>query len=272
MLEKKKSFKSHFINFTTLTVKHLFDLFYQTGLKQTFDTYELKCKLEELDPVLRANNSFAVISNATNFSMPYVSKTCESIIGYSPEEWEDLGVSFFSDNYCQADVKSGEYAFRVFMEHQNNTLLEDKCKSNYISTFRFYHKKGYFIWLYSRVVFFFNEEYGKPLFALMVFTNVDSFQSNDKFFYQILKVNDPGQAPEQVKSESLPPYGSENLTETDIQILELLSHGLNNAQVAAELGLSTHTVKEYRKRMLKKTWCSNITELMYFAFRNGIIS
>jgi len=272
MLEKKKSFKSHFINFTTLTVKHLFDLLTQTGFNSFFDTNELTNKLEKLDPLLRANNSFIVVSNTANFSMPYVSKTCESIIGYSNKEWEDQGISFLSENYCQADVRSGECSFNKFMEHQKNTSLEDKNRCNYVSTFRFYHKKGYFIWIYNHVVFIFNDENGKHICSLSIFTKIDHVKFNDNCIYQAFEVNKTGSHPKLIDTYSYKPYGSESLSPTDIRILKLLSHGLNNAQVAAELGLSTHTVKEYRKRMLKKTWCSNITELMYFAFRNGIIS
>lgn len=61
------------------------------------------------------------------------------------------------------------------------------------------------------------------------------------------------------------------LTEREKQIIIKFSKGLNAEQIAEEFNLSPHTVKTHRKNILKKSSCSNTTELVAKCLTNGII-
>ena len=65
---------------------------------------------------------------------------------------------------------------------------------------------------------------------------------------------------------------AELLTEREKQIVIQFSRGLNAEQIAAELNLSPHTIKTHRKNILKKSDCTNTTELVAKCLTNGIIS
>lgn len=48
--------------------------------------------------------------------------------------------------------------------------------------------------------------------------------------------------------------------------------GMTSAQIGKSLSLSPKTVESYRSRMMQKLGVSDITELIKFAVKNGLIS
>lgn len=65
---------------------------------------------------------------------------------------------------------------------------------------------------------------------------------------------------------------AELLSEREKQIVIKFSRGLNAEQIAKELNLSPHTIKTHRKNILKKSDCTNTTEMVAKCLTNGIIS
>lgn len=55
------------------------------------------------------------------------------------------------------------------------------------------------------------------------------------------------------------------------QVLELLTHGLSNAQIGARLFLSPRTIEKYVSRLLQKTETCNRAELVGFAIENRLV-
>jgi DNA-binding NarL/FixJ family response regulator len=63
--------------------------------------------------------------------------------------------------------------------------------------------------------------------------------------------------------------GDKLLTSREEQVVALVSDGLSNRHVAAELGLSEHTVKKYLFRIFEKLGISNRVELVLYAMHHG---
>jgi two-component system, NarL family, nitrate/nitrite response regulator NarL len=59
--------------------------------------------------------------------------------------------------------------------------------------------------------------------------------------------------------------GSELLTEREMAVVRCVADGLTNKEVAAQLGLSQHTVKNYLFRIFDKLGVSSRVELVYYA-------
>ncbi|MBW4669722.1 MAG: response regulator transcription factor [Cyanomargarita calcarea GSE-NOS-MK-12-04C] len=67
---------------------------------------------------------------------------------------------------------------------------------------------------------------------------------------------------------------SENLaflTSREQEVLELLTHGLSNADMGHQLHLSPRTVEKYVSSLLRKTDTSNRAELVRFAIKHGLV-
>ena len=54
-------------------------------------------------------------------------------------------------------------------------------------------------------------------------------------------------------------------------VVVLVAQGKTTKQIATQLGLSMHTIYEYRERVTKKTSASNIAGFTQLAFRCGWI-
>ncbi|MEH2287698.1 response regulator transcription factor [Nostoc sp.] len=61
------------------------------------------------------------------------------------------------------------------------------------------------------------------------------------------------------------------LTHREQEVLELLTHGLSNAEMGHQLHLSPRTVEKYVSSLLRKTLTSNRAELVRFAIKHGLV-
>ncbi|MBK1990445.1 response regulator transcription factor [Sphaerospermopsis aphanizomenoides BCCUSP55] len=62
-----------------------------------------------------------------------------------------------------------------------------------------------------------------------------------------------------------------SLTTREQEVLELLTHGLSNADMGHQLHLSPRTVEKYVSSLLRKTSTSNRAELVRFAMKHGLV-
>lgn len=63
----------------------------------------------------------------------------------------------------------------------------------------------------------------------------------------------------------------ESLTTREHEVLELLTHGLSNAEIGVRLHLSPRTVEKYVSSLLRKTNTSNRAELVRFAMEHNLV-
>jgi len=61
------------------------------------------------------------------------------------------------------------------------------------------------------------------------------------------------------------------LTPRELDVLRLVAHGLGNKEIAAELALSTHTVKYHLASVLAKLGVRSRTEAVSRGIRTGLL-
>jgi DNA-binding CsgD family transcriptional regulator len=61
------------------------------------------------------------------------------------------------------------------------------------------------------------------------------------------------------------------LSEREIEVLNLISFGHSNQEIAGKLHLSIHTVNNHRKNMLARSRCTNTAELVRLAIMEHVI-
>ncbi|MEO0984722.1 MAG: response regulator transcription factor [Cyanobacteria bacterium J06639_14] len=74
-----------------------------------------------------------------------------------------------------------------------------------------------------------------------------------------------------INAEELLSDSSVSLTGREQDVLDLLSEGLSNAQIAASLYLSPRTIEKYVTSLLRKTETSNRAELVRFAIDHHLV-
>ena len=61
------------------------------------------------------------------------------------------------------------------------------------------------------------------------------------------------------------------ITERELNVLELIAHGLTNAEIADQIFLSKRTVEGVRQQLIDKTNTKNTADLVRFAFQKSLI-
>jgi NarL family two-component system response regulator LiaR len=68
------------------------------------------------------------------------------------------------------------------------------------------------------------------------------------------------------------PPAPEPLTEREVKVLSLVSHGLSNQEIADSLGISERTVRTHVGNILSKLHLANRTQAALYALRKGLTS
>ncbi len=63
----------------------------------------------------------------------------------------------------------------------------------------------------------------------------------------------------------------ETLSDRELQVLRLLTHGAKMREMAATLNISIKTVETYRARLIKKLNLRNNIDLIHFAYQNNLV-
>ncbi len=63
-----------------------------------------------------------------------------------------------------------------------------------------------------------------------------------------------------------------NLTQREVEIMQLLADGKSNKEAAAALGVSTRTIESHRNHIMRKMGFSSFSDLVRFAIRNNLVS
>jgi DNA-binding NarL/FixJ family response regulator len=67
------------------------------------------------------------------------------------------------------------------------------------------------------------------------------------------------------------PAPTQRLTDREVQVLELVTDGQRNREIAVELGISENTVKFHLKNIVEKLHAQNRAELAARAVREGLV-
>ncbi|HEY6058882.1 MAG TPA: response regulator transcription factor [Candidatus Limnocylindrales bacterium] len=67
-----------------------------------------------------------------------------------------------------------------------------------------------------------------------------------------------------------PPRGPDALTDREVEVLELVTRGLRNKEIASALGISENTAKFHLRNILEKLHAGSRTELAARAVREGL--
>lgn len=63
-----------------------------------------------------------------------------------------------------------------------------------------------------------------------------------------------------------------NLTRRELEVLDLVSKGLSNQEIADKLFISRRTVDGHKANLIQKTGSKNIVDLLVYAIKRGLVS
>ena len=241
--------------------------------------FEISAEFVRFASMFAPGNSYFYVVNLHNFSLEYISDSVEAFTGKDPGsiDLQDLLEAVLPEEVEILSLKSKVNSdFYTSFVDRNEVL-------NYKNMFSYRMKdgdNGVRTMLYQAFPLSVLEN-GSPEHVFCLHTDVSHLKVSSNNGVSFVHMNG-GKSYFNVDvskgkflidgSEAASHDLAELLTEREKQIVIEFSRGLSAEQIAKELNLSPHTIKTHRKNILKKSDCTNTTELVAKCLTNGIIS
>ncbi|WP_231759139.1 LuxR C-terminal-related transcriptional regulator [Microbulbifer elongatus] len=130
--------------------------------------------------------------------------------------------------------------------------------------FRFRVKTGEYRLFNHQSIVLDTDESGGIGKALNVHTDISHLTTQNNYRLSLIGMNgEPSYLNIEVDNHPPKPDPTKPLfTEREISVIQLVSKGLTSAQIGEVLSLSEYTIKNHRKRILKKAGCQNMSQLL----------
>jgi DNA-binding CsgD family transcriptional regulator len=257
--------------YRNLLVKRVKDSFLFQGNLSPVDR---KFMFEKYKSLLDNINGFIIVCNYTTGLYEYISDGIRSHLGYDVRHYDNLQLTnfIFSTIYEKhRDFLLNAYLPVVFKYFKDNAHAIVGTDYRYSCCIQVKNVHDVYQWYLIDTTIIEVDELGSPQRTLITCTNINQFKKDDLVYYNILKKTNGGIYEvllEGVEDNKKDEY---QLTPREVQIVNLISQGFTNKDLANKLFVSIDTVKTHRKNIMRKTKCRGIAELTNFAFSRGLL-
>jgi DNA-binding CsgD family transcriptional regulator len=257
--------------------------FREIMLKVINNDFFIRNKSSRLDPqalsekyktLINNINGFILICDYTTGIYEYVSDGVYANLGYdfskcSNEEMTDFLISAIQDDHKIFFLTT---FFPKVMECLNKEATPSTGMDyRYTCSLKVRNRYNEYQWYLLDTVIIEIDVNGLPLRTLITCTNISQIKKDNCIYYSITKKNSDGIYEVIMEGSTDNSLEELKLTSRELQIINLISLGNSNKQIADQLSISLHTVQTHRKNVMKKTKCSGTAELTNFAFARGLL-
>ncbi|HYQ55893.1 MAG TPA: LuxR C-terminal-related transcriptional regulator [Draconibacterium sp.] len=227
--------------------------------------------IEQVANLFSAGSFYYYILNFETFRMDYVDSRIETVLGLNTKDWNlDKMFELVHPEDLKQMHRKEEKAVDFIL---NRIPKEDILKYKVVYLLRLRHTNGSYKTILQQSKTLTLSGDGKVQQVLGIHTDVTylnmavdhkiSFIGDGVPSYYSLSTDDNFH-PEELNYHTL-------FTAREKEILANIARGKTFAEIAKILNISPHTINTHKKNILKKTDCSNTTELIARCVREGII-
>lgn len=238
----------------------------EIGSRKSFNAIEVELELyKKLLDIIQVGPSYYFVFNPSIQKIEFTSNSMESIL--------DIPSSTLSLEYIlshihpddlnrMADFETAVVAFKKKLPPEK--LMKYKSRYNY----RLRTSKGVYLHILQQSVTVQVDEEGKILRNLIFHTDITELTDFKEMKLSFIGLdNEPS-------FESIQPLlkfskSKELFSKREIEILKLVVQGLTSEEIAQKLFRSIHTIRSHRKKILEKSECHNLQELLVKSVREG---
>lgn len=207
----------------------------------------------------------------------YIDKTCLDVVGYPDIYYYEKGHEGFLKQTHPLDYDIvNTKIFSVNLDYLKNIPGERYPDIVFSHNFRLKDTTERFRVIVQRYSYVPGEVASKPIGVIGVAFDITHFKNDLSIVHTIEETSlyDNELVNKLIYKKTyalLEAVLQKNLGKREIQVLKLLSEGLNSKQIADKLKISINTVNNHRKNMLQKTGCKSSPEMLNFAIKHGLL-
>jgi DNA-binding CsgD family transcriptional regulator len=253
------------------------DLYHLIGSEVLDSTRHLTpSTLRHIDDLIGRINSglgsyFYLFYHRHSQELLYISERCEEFTGYPASVWQENGPALFTDLMATEAKQEIIHQSNICWQMLESTPGEDKIGSSITFDFNIQQKEQLRHFLNQHIVVTTGEDDNIKL-CLAVFTDITHLKEVTDLNHIRSSVSIPGSKEHYVYNTVTQQLINLNdLTERESQVLAGYGSGKHTERIADELSISPYTVQTHRSKLLEKTGCKNLAELIHFAHVNSIL-
>ncbi|MBN8429782.1 PAS domain-containing protein [Microbulbifer salipaludis] len=231
-----------------------------------------KFRVDALISAIFSNGPFYhYVFDLSDLNLLYCSAEVEQIHGL---KLESLTLQDILDQVHPEDMdfvsRAEATAIRLFQDkiglHKITNYKVSYC-------FRFRVKGGDYRLFNHQAVVLTTDQQGRIGKALNVHTDISHLTDNNNRRLSLIGMNgEPSYLDLEVDGEVADPIPQPpRFTPREITVIQRIAKGMTSAEIGRELLLSEYTIKNHRKRILKKAGCQNMTQLIARCITEGLI-
>ena len=189
----------------------------------------------------------------------YVSENAESVFGYASDFMtKQMSPNNFFDQIHEADIDDLYHCLSYVNEFLKDAAPADYHKFRFVFHYRFLRKDGRYVWLHDE-----KATYQTKNNSLLYYSLYRDLSQETVF--RGVTLNIYKLETELKKIGSHKPSATRKLSMRESQLIGLIQKGFTTKEIAHQLSISHHTVRNLRSRMFEKFKVSNVIELLNMA-------
>lgn len=257
-------------DFKRITVSNSFSPFWQElkSFVSIEDSDTLIKRVKEIEKNNLHNQELLIVFSLMDFKPLYFSKSIQQISDYEPEELLKFKTFLF---FKVAGIRNIDFPFKaaLWAKDFQKTRKEKKCntgvRSDYYFGLKMKKKTGEKVITSLRMKILHGKNDELPSNVVIVLSDITHLFKGD-FYCARFSVDIPGSDEKLTKfyrSSGVFKKTKDLVTKRELEILLKSKKGLNNKEIGQALFISTTTVEQHKKNMLKKTGAKDITSLIH---------
>ena len=243
------------------------------GINPKEDVSTLVEQLETVERFSLDDNRILCLFSHYDFSIKFISKNVERLVGYSPQEIYNRGMVMF---YKLVYWKQLALPIKVFQWGSRYEKISSHMKhlsngNSYFCGFKIKDKQGklrtFFI---KQEVLSYNKNL-KPLLSYMEVEDISNIFKHDVFWARFSVKNGNEICTRVYFNNGQKKEYSELLSIRELEILKLAFKHKNNIEISEILGIAKNTVERHRKNMIARVGVNDMTGLIYICRLIGLI-
>lgn len=213
-----------------------------------------------------------LIADSTTMKFVKLGGAVTQLTGYAEEDVLGKSYSFMlkvhrlRDNIRAARGGTLYFNYLYKQDPQNrpfikvNRTLDLKCKDGTVKHV-----------LVQSIPILFNDQM-EPVYFLNIISDITDLKTNHEYTHYILDSSNDKQVKKiLLHTDQSMVLQQMDISKSELKVLRLMADGKSSKQIAEQLFLSEHTVKNHRKNMLAKAECDSSSELIKRAITEGWI-
>lgn len=226
------------------------------------------------DSILSIGPYFTYIYDCYHECYHFISKNIDRILGYTEKQLMKLSRDAIYDAIHPEDREAvfelAKESWRYIRSLQPNLRKKYKIGID----FRVRKSKGEYVHILLQKAILNQDKKGNVVHMVGVCTDISHWQKSNTVTLTITGTEDEQFFwSHQVDSHQIEPKAEKHvlLSNREKQILTLIASGHSSRSIAQELSISPHTVNSHRRNIMEKLGVNKSTNMLNYAFNNGLI-